>query len=57
MCFYLEEFRCSVWGRATESVQFPTDIELVTEAKICDFNVHVGIQEKVLCLQEEEEEE
>lgn len=53
---YLEEFRGGVRWRATESVQFPTDSELVTEAKVCNFYVHVGIQEEVLSLQEEVEE-
>lgn len=49
---YLEEFRSSVWRRTTESVQFPTDSELITESKICYFNIHVCIKEEVLCLQE-----
>lgn len=49
--FHLEEFRSGVRRGATESVQFPTDSELVTETKICYFNVHVCIQEEVLCLQ------
>ncbi len=53
----LEELRSSVWRRTTESVQFPTDSELITEAKICYFNVHVSVQEEVLCLQEENKEE
>lgn len=55
VCVYLEEFRGGVRRRATESVQFPTDSELITEAKVCNFYVHVGIQEEVLSLQEEVE--
>lgn len=50
MRVYLEELRSSIRRRATESVQFPTDSELITEAKVCDFNVHISIQEEVLCL-------
>ena len=54
---YLEELRSRIWRRTTESVQFPTNCELIAEPKICYFNIHVSIQEEVLCLKEEEGEE
>ena len=50
---YLEEFRSSIRRRTAESVQFPTESELITEPKICYFYIHVTIQEEILCLKEE----
>ena len=40
----LEEFGGSIRGTATERVQFITRGELVTETKVGNFDVHVGIE-------------
>ena len=47
---HLEEFGSGVGRRAAERVQLAADREFVTEAKVCDFNVHVGVQQEVLRL-------
>lgn len=49
---HLEELGSSVRRRSTEGVQLAAQRELVTEAKVCDLNVHVGVQEKVLSLRD-----
>lgn len=49
---YLEELRCSVRRRSAERVQLTAQGELVTEAKVSDFDVHVSVQQEVLCLKE-----
>lgn len=46
----LEELRGSVRRRATESVQLGSQRELIAEAEICNLDVGVGIQQKVLRL-------
>lgn len=47
---HLEELRSSVRRRSAERVQLTAQRELVTEAKVGYFNVHVGVQQKVLRL-------
>lgn len=47
---HLEEFRSSVRRRAAERVQLTAHRELITEAEVGYFNVHVGIQQEVLGL-------
>lgn len=51
---HLEEFRSGIRRRAAERVQLAAQRELVTEAEVCDFNVHVGIQQEVLSLRRRE---
>lgn len=59
----LEEFWSSVRRRTTKGVQLPSHCELVAEAKVGNFDVHVCIQEEVLSLErragggEDEEQE
>ena len=53
---YLEEFRSSVGRGPTEGVQLTAQRELITEAEVCDLNVHVGVQQQVLCLEDTERE-
>lgn len=51
--FALEELGGSVRWRATERVQLVPQSELIAEAKISYFDVHVCIQQQVLGLQVE----
>lgn len=57
----LEELRRSVGRRATKRVQLVAQREFVAEAEVCNLDVGVGIQQKVLRLShaysETEEEE
>ena len=46
-----EEFSGSVSAAAIESVELPTLITLVAEAKVCDFHVLLGVKEEVPWLQ------
>ena len=46
----LEELGSGVRRTATECVQFITRGELVTETKVSNLDVHVGIKQKVLSL-------
>lgn len=46
----LEKFRRCVGRRATERVQLVAQRELVAEAEVCDLDVGVGVQQKVLRL-------
>lgn len=47
----LEELRGCVWRGATESVQLVPQSKLIAEAKVCYLDVHVCVQQQVLCLQ------
>lgn len=46
-----EEFSGSVSAAAIESVELPTLITLVAEAKVCNFHVLLGVKEEVPWLQ------
>lgn len=46
----LEQLRCCVRRRTAERVQLVAQGELITEAKVGNFDVHVCIQEQVLGL-------
>jgi len=46
----LEELGRGVGRRAAERVQLAAQRELVAEAEVGDLDVHVGVQEQVLCL-------
>lgn len=46
----LEKFRRSVGRRATECVQLVAQRELIAEAEVCNLDVGVGVQQKVLRL-------
>lgn len=49
---HLEEFRSSVRRRTAERVQLTAHCELIAEAKVGYFNVHVGVQQEILCLRD-----
>lgn len=48
----LEEFGGGVRRASAEGVEFCSKRELVAKTKIGDFNVHVGVQQKVLSLKD-----
>ena len=49
---HLEELGSGVRGGTAERVQLAAHRELVTEAKVGYFDVHVGVQQEVLCLED-----
>lgn len=51
---HLEELRSSVGRRSTEGVQLTAQCELIAEAKVGYFDVHVSVQQQVLCLRQPE---
>lgn len=46
----LEKFRRSIGRRATERVQLVAQRELVAEAEVCNLDVGISVQQKVLRL-------
>lgn len=49
---HLEELRSGIGRRSTEGVQLTAQRELIAEAKVGYFDVHVGVQQQVLCLRQ-----
>ena len=48
--FALEELWGSIRRTATEGIQLVPKGEFIAEAKVCNLDVHISIQEQVFCL-------
>jgi len=48
--FTLEQFGSGIWWTPTERVELASWLEVVAEAKVSDFDVQVGVQQKIFCL-------
>lgn len=46
----LKDFRGSIRGTATPRGQLLPFLEEIAKAKVGDFDVHVGIEQEILCL-------